>query len=427
LAAVTPAPGGSWTLEVASWSAALGYPGVVTFHQDRLWFFGNANQPDTGWGSFTGDYENFASGADNDNAVTFTIAEGGANLIRWAVPLTALAIGTIAGEFTLTGGGIGDPITPSNVQVVPQSTYGADYAVDALRIGSVALFIQRGARNMREMAFQFEADAFVAPDVSILAEHLFRDGITQTGAIQSPATLVFGITGIGSLLACAYERPENVVAWSHHVTDGLYESVATMPNACGSGDEVWVSVKRTIGVATKRYIEVFDGAMNTDSGLLYSGAPLLNITGFAHLEGKTVEVKDGTADYTLVVAAGQITLTSASGNVEAGLGYDSKLVTLRPEVPQRSGTSQGRRRHWNEAVVRWYCTEGTPDITRGGPSQREGLVLPPGQSRPYTGDSRMMASGWDHLGQDGRITVEQRGPYRCTILGITGSFQVDDG
>lgn len=420
----TPAPGGAWTLESAAWSTALGFPGVVTFHQDRLWFFGNANQPDTAWGSKTGDYENFAAGASADDAVTFTVAESGVNLIRWARSSSILLVGTLAGEFAIDGGP-NEAITPSNVQIKPQSFYGTDFTVDALRIGNAVMFMQRGATKLRETAFSFEADSYVATDISILSEHLFRDGITQMAYIGVPDQLIFAVRTDGVLLAAAYERPEQVVAWTHHTTDGFYESVATMTNFCGTADEVWVSVRRTVNGVTRRYIECFDGAMLTDSGLVYSGTPVTLFTGLSHLEAKVLEVLNGTADLSLTVASGEITLPQASGNIQAGLGFDSQLVTLRPEVPTRSGTSQSRHRHWNEVVVRWYCTEGTPEVTCGGPATREPFRLPAGESRPYTGDARIDATGWSHLGDDARITVEQRGPYRATVLGITGSFDVD--
>jgi len=70
-----------------------------------------------------------------------------------------------------------------------------------------------------------------------------------------------------------YRREEDVVGWARHIIGGTFasgnavvESVATIPGADGSGqvqnsesrNEVWVTVKRTIDGATKRYVEVFE-------------------------------------------------------------------------------------------------------------------------------------------------------------------------
>src|SRR5689334_20427824 len=80
---LTAAPSGSWTLEAASWSDLLGWPGVVTLFQQRTWWAGSTNFPDSIWASVTGDFENLARGALDDDAIDYTLAESGVNLIRW--------------------------------------------------------------------------------------------------------------------------------------------------------------------------------------------------------------------------------------------------------------------------------------------------------------------------------------------------------
>lgn len=68
------AAAGSWTLEDPAWSTNLGFPAVVCFHEQRLFFAATANQPTTFWGSITGDYENFAGGTEGSDSVEFTAA-----------------------------------------------------------------------------------------------------------------------------------------------------------------------------------------------------------------------------------------------------------------------------------------------------------------------------------------------------------------
>ena len=117
------AAAGTWSLEAAAWSALLGFPGVVCLHQQRLWFAGSNGFPDRIWGSVVADYENFGRGVADDDSVEYQLAMSGVNLIRWMKALPeGLAIGTMAGEVTLDGGGSEAALTPrSGRSTVPTS------------------------------------------------------------------------------------------------------------------------------------------------------------------------------------------------------------------------------------------------------------------------------------------------------------------
>src|SRR6185437_15071263 len=99
-------------------------------------------------------------------------------------------------------------------------------------------------------------------------------------------------------------------------------------------------MNRTIGGATKRYIEVlerpFDGdiddiedAFFVDCGLSYSGTAITTVTGLDHLEGQTVSVlADGGVVDGLVVSSGSITLPYSASKIHVGLPFTSRAVTL---------------------------------------------------------------------------------------------------
>jgi hypothetical protein len=259
------------------------------------------------------------------------------------------------------------------------------------------------------------------------------------------------------LLGTTYERPENVVAWHQHSTDGLYLSAAPLPNA--SGDELWCAVERELPIADgafqtdafqagafqtqgdaverRRYIEVFDGTLNTDAALVYSGDATDQFH-VPHLEGKGVAVvfSDGAFQMDFVqenmvqaevlgfervtVVDGVATTSVSHTNAEVGLPFVSQLRTLRPELQLASGSLQGRRQHFNEVTVRFLCTSGHPTINGEAlrlPEEAEG-------AGPYTGDVRINERGWDRRGQ---IAIEQVDPLPCTVLAIGGSIEVDDG
>ncbi|MFA5672738.1 MAG: hypothetical protein WC922_09895, partial [Synergistaceae bacterium] len=84
-----------WAL--GAWSSATGWPAVTTFHQDRLFFASTPTQPQTVWGSKTGDYNNFEPGDDDDNALNFSLVANDVNYIRWMVSRGDLVLGGASG------------------------------------------------------------------------------------------------------------------------------------------------------------------------------------------------------------------------------------------------------------------------------------------------------------------------------------------
>lgn len=417
---------GLWTKQRPAWATAFGFPGTVALDAQRLWWAGSDEFPDSVWGSVVGDYENHAKGATATAAVDFPLAFPEVNLIRWLKTLSGLIAGTLAGEIALTRDD-GVPLTATEPPVPRGTRIGSDHDADAVSTTNAVLFLQRGAQRIYEFALNENAVAvgsFVSADLTRLSEHLFRAGCLELAMATSPERLVFVIRTNGVLLCLTYARDEQVVAWTWHQTDGNYESVAVIPNSSETGDEVSEVVKRTIDGATKRYIEVSDGQLNTDCALTYSGVAASTFTGLGHLEAKTVKAiaADGTVS-SLVVSNGQITLPGGASTtaLEVGLDYTSTVETLRPELVSPTGTAQGRPKKWNYAIVRVANTKGT--ITLNG----ETLKYPEGtdETAAFKGDMQRKANmGWD---REGRLTIQTTQPKPMTILGITGSIQIDDG
>ena len=63
-------------------NASNNYPSCVTFFEQRLVFANTNNNPQSLWFSKSGDYENFTTGTDADDAMIFTIASNQVNAIR---------------------------------------------------------------------------------------------------------------------------------------------------------------------------------------------------------------------------------------------------------------------------------------------------------------------------------------------------------
>jgi len=131
-------------------------------------------------------------------------------------------------------------------------------------VGNATLFLQRAKRKIRELAYNFDVDGYVAPDLTILAEHITKGGVTQMAYQEEPLSIVYAVREDGELVAVTYQRDQQVVAWHRHIFGGSFgtgnavcESVAVIPTDLDEY-EVYVIVKRTINGATKRYVEVLN-------------------------------------------------------------------------------------------------------------------------------------------------------------------------
>lgn len=206
-----------WRL--GAFSGTTGYPAAVAFFEQRLFFAGTTDQPQTIFGSRSGDFENFAPSALDTGAITNTIATDEVNNIRWLSAGQVLAVGTAGGVFTLSSTTEQDAVTPTNVRVVRQGTRGV-HTMRPIRIDNNVLFIQFHQRKLRELSFDFASDSFVSPDLTILAENVSKTGFVEMSFQQEPDSVVWVVRDDGRLAGLTYLRDQEVVAWHEHVFGG---------------------------------------------------------------------------------------------------------------------------------------------------------------------------------------------------------------
>ncbi len=511
----------TWAL--GAWCTANGYPRTVSFFEQRLVFGGSTSYPQTVWASQSGLYENFDAGdASAADAFIYTIAANRVNVIRWLAPARDLIVGTVGGEFKV-GRPTGEPLKPDNVNISQQTTYGG-YTTAPTQIGNAVLFVQRQQRKVREFSYRFEDDAYLAPDMTLLAEHITNTGIVDVDYAQEPDSIYWACRTDGTLLGLTYQREEDVIAWHRHIfggsnkftfngasaitaytSDANFNGYVTISShglstgdeivysagggtkipqlteggtyyvyrrdantleladtysqavdrtitqiSAGSGashtfttkakiksitsineaseNQVWLLVERRINGITKKYIEYLDPTLNMDctlSAIVNSGTTL--VTGLNHLEGEEVQVLVGDAVYPNQTVSGgsiSVTLPTQTGykSIEIGLGYISKLKTMKIEAGSQSGTAQARKKRYNEVVVRLHKSVGI--TINGDQLPFRTSATPMGQDIPeFSGDKRVSNLGWD---REGQIQVEQTQPLPMTILGITGTLVTSD-
>ncbi|PTS83999.1 hypothetical protein DBR00_11495 [Pseudomonas sp. HMWF032] len=420
--AVVAAPANAWSLEASVWNDFDGYPATGTLHEQRLVAAGSPNYPQTIWESRTGEYLNFELGTKDDDAMSFTVSSDQINPITHMAQIKALIALTYGGEFSLTGG-VEKPITPTNIQVKNQSVYGCNQ-VKPVRIGNELYFMQRANRKLRAMAYKYDSDAYGAPDMSVLSEHITESGIVDMAYQQEPESILFMPRADGVMATLTVDRDQDVIGWARQTTDGLFESVATIPTA--NGEQVWAIVNRTIGGVTKRYIERFTSGVNVDSGVVGTSVGGQSVWGgLGHLEGKMVDiVADGVVMQQQLVTGGEVTIPRLAFNVAIGLHYKSTIKTLTPEVAGPTGTAQGSSMRIAEVTLRFLNTIGCQINGQEIAFRNFGVGVLDTPLQAFSGVHRMENLGWER--GEAQLTITQDQPLPFHLLSVIKKATFND-
>jgi len=382
-----PTAADEWRLGL--WSDTTGYPAAGVFYEDRLVMGGNTSAQQRIDGSRSGDYENMAP-SDTDGTVTsshaysFVLNSADVQVVQWMTPdEKALFIGTAEGEWPLRPSTQSEAISPTNVSAKQSTSYGSKNT-HAIKAGKSVLFINKSGRKLRRMAFDWEADGFNSPNVTRLAEHISKgstvagSGLKELAWQQEPYPYVWAVRNDGTLLSLLYDQDEKIMGWSRHTLGGysdaaktlppVVESVAVIPAADGSRDEVWMVVQRYINGSSVRYIEYMtkmwekddaaEDGIYGDCALTYNGVATTSITGLTHLLGETVSVLADGASHPdkLVSATGTITLDRSASVVQVAQGYNSDWQLLRQDVGAADGTAQGKTQRPHRVIFRFDDT-----------------------------------------------------------------------
>ena len=293
------------------------FPSTVSYYEQRKVYASTNNKPQTIFFSQSANYDNmtFSSPRKDDDSITRTVAAREVNEIRHLVPLSDLILLTSGGEWKVSAGS-DEVITPSSIIVKPQEFRGAS-KVEPIVVGNTVLYVQDQGSTIRDLGYKLESDGYTGTDVSILANHLFYGfSIIDWAYQENPHSVVWCVRSDGVLLGLTYLREHEVWAWHRHELGGEFqgghavvESVACVSE--GSEDALYICVKRTIGGATKRYIErlhtrVFtdvedaffvDSGLPLDSPVTITGATAANpvvVTAASHgfSNGDVVDIED---------------------------------------------------------------------------------------------------------------------------------------
>jgi len=409
------------------------YPNATTYHEQRRWFAGTNEKPQVVWATRTGTESNLTSSlpARDADGLELRVASMQNNQIRHLVPLADLIALTAGGEFRLFSDNA-PAITPTSVSIKPQGYSGANNVQPVVSSGSV-LYVQAQGSRIRELAYNWESNAYRTVDVSIMAPHRFNGyTVAQLAYVRAPEPTLWAVRNDGVLLGMTYVPDQQVYGWHAHDTDGAFESVCVV--AEDNEDVLYAVVNRSVNGRTVRYIErlrtrIFtqlEDAFFVDSGLTYAGTATTTISGLYHLEGETVDIlADGAVEPRQTVSGGQITLTTAASTVHIGLPITADLRTLPLAIEGAQASGQGTVKNINKVHLR----VSQSSVVKAGPTfdrLREypaRAVTDPYGSPPALREGELALSIDPSWNQDAALCIRQDLPLPLTVLSMTLELQ----
>lgn len=408
--------------------AAGAYPGAVTHYEQRRWFAGTVNSPQTVWGTRNATLSNLTSStpSQDDDALQFRIAAQQQNAIRHLMPLADLIALTAGGEFRIFADSA-PAITPTSLSVKPQGFSGASNVQPALTTNSL-LYVQAQGSRIRELAYNWESSAYASIDVSIMAPHLFNGySVTDVAYCRAPVPTLWCVRSDGALLGLTHVPEQQVYGWHQHTTDGVFETVCVVSE--GLEDVLYAIVRRTVNGRSVRYVERLQSRQFTDqadaffvdSGLTYDATPVSSVSGLWHLEGKSVQIlADGAVHPPRTVSGGSVTFDASYSTIHVGLAYSSDLQTLPLAIEGAAAAGQYLRKNVNGVALR--VTQS--NLVKAGPTFAKLTEYPArDHTDPYgsppalkTGELRFaIGPSWN---SDGSVCLRQDQPLPLTVLGI---------
>lgn len=425
------------------------YPAAVAFHEQRLGYAGTFAEPQTGWLSRTADYYNYATTDDklkvfDTSAITFSFASNTVNQILWMASRSMLVIGTVGGEWKANSGNTGSALTPTNICVQNQSSYGSEFT-QPLIIGKSLFYIQRGRRRMWEMSYDYQSDDLVSVDVSIFSSHILKDHL---GALQLvyqllPESTVYVRLGDGQIGVLTYEPVQKVYAWSRFRLGGngaFVESMCCVPD--GNTFRLFLVVRRLINNVVVRTIESilpeFQPTSPTDKvDMIFMDSYTEFLGAFSdealfdsRFWNQTVDAIIDNTVYTGIVVGptGNVTLPAAPAfRLAYGFNYWSILRTYPLNLQGLYGTADAKKKRISKLTVRLQDTIGFSYGERLDRMYLENFRVPSPITTPptpppidhlpmFTGDRQVPLT----TGFDGRCQyyIAQTKPYPMSILAL---------
>jgi hypothetical protein len=381
---ISPPASANWG-EMA-FNDSRGWPGVITFHSQRLWLGGSSSLPAHIFGSKVAAFFNFHVGEGfPDESIQALIADEQVSTIVDMVSASHLQVFTDAAEFYAPQSE-DQPLTPETFDLLPQTRFGIKAGTRAKRLDEGTIFIQSNGKAVREFIWSDRTRSYASEAISLLSEEATEDVQEVTvlyGGYERPEHIAFfrNKTRDGFLSWYHTSRAEQIRAWgiweTQH-TPTIDPSVDTSGSPAQSSqntgyysimamqDKLYAIVIRNMwDVASGRFLnraflERFELYATLDAATFLGGnTTSLSAWPDLHPQLASTEVEavarywnnydasdPADPDYFLgtfvLDADGSLLLDDGSFNVQVGLGYQQSLEPMPPEIQLTDGFTVGQ-------------------------------------------------------------------------------------
>jgi len=439
------------------WDGVNGYPAAVAFDDGRLVWAGNDLIDASISDAYTSFDENFVGDA---GPLSRSIALGGRNDVRWALPLSSLMLGCDARIANVRASSLDEILTPDNFGVKSSGKIGAAPISPVELADDRGVYVQSSGVNLYEITWSPDKARYITAPFSKLTASLFSSGITGITVQVLPDQRMW-VTNVDADAVCIVFEPSEQVLAAHvpistSIDTDFFQAFGVLPG--DTQDRVFAVVERVVAGATVYYFErmALDSEVAPatvckvmDSHVTGTGAHSATIS-IAHLEGCEVvawvdgapvldsSITDPALDNAKVftVAGGQITLPVApTAGYCVGLAYDWQYKSARLAYGVQGYTPMLRNKSlaaigilpadYVRSGIKYGVVTGNtfdtphslPEISTETGTTADEIVEGPGADEvPFPAGSE--------LGLDVRVCIAGRSPKPFSLLSLVLAIEV---
>jgi len=448
----------SW--QEGAWSSAQRYPSAVALHESRLCHAGGA----TLWASVSDNYESHDDETVGDAGPLYrTLGSGPVDKVFYLVSLLRLVMGMAGAEIAVRSSSLDEPLTPSNNSAKAFSTQGSAN-LRAVKLDNQAIFVQRSGVRMFAINAAQAFGEYESQELTLLIPDLLNPGVVSIAVQRQPDTRIHCVLADGTVAICTFEPQEEVLCWSLWQTDGTVEKAMVLPGT--SEDAVYYHVNRTIGGATKRYLERWASETESegDTGLSWIADCAASytdtgrataLTGFSHLNGEQVvvwasdtgaavtnpETPDAGLDLSpdvagvqtlYTVTGGTVTVTRPVHHAVAGLPFTADWKSTKMAFAAEKGTALTQMKRvgeigfvlYNAHNNGLYFGRDTGALDALPRVSDNGATVDP--DRIFKTFDQVAVSFPGTLDSDSRVHLRAKAPRPMTVLAAVPSVETDE-
>lgn len=402
-----------------------GYPSAITLHDQRLVLAGSKSYPQTIWQSAIDDLQNFKLGSNDDDGIQITIAGQDKNVISYVQSAKVLMVGTLGGEYTVSGASLEEAITPNNVTVRKHSNFGSSN-IRGLLYDDRVIFVQRQGNRLREVSYQFETDGFVSPDLSILAEDILLAGIRSITLSSNPFNILYIVMKNNTVVTMTYEKDQGARGFSKIDVDAIIHDVAVLR---GTGfDRVYFLLSRNgvkyIEQISENRLPAFNNNYFLDAYRVYSGSATNTINGLTNLADSNITIynnANGTFYTGSVSAGGELILPQDETFITMGYNYTASLSTMPIDVVAGGDTRRDKYDRITKCNLNFMNTTEAKIRQAGSTGDTIEFVDMEFPSTFYNGNIEVYINN-NHK-KDVIIDIEDTSCYDFNMLGFTAEYK----